>query len=663
MMRLGKSPVRIVELPGNLDSDFATVSPDADGGLWVASNRMLHIQNNQVQAQNLPGMAGVQIRNTLQDRDRSLWMGTVGKGLYHVTPSAIRRYDATDGLVNNYVRSLTQARDGSLWIGTDNGLSHLDSSGFHNFTSQGGLAYNSVRTVIEDRNGEIWIGTDHGLSHRRGGAFVQDAATRALSQEKVWSLLEDSDGGIWIGTRGDGLFHFSNGRLAHFDAATGLVSDIVYSILEDPLKRLWIGTPAAVMLVNRDALERHEANPGGDVPMRIFPARMAGSGTQFYGGLQPSGMLARSGEACFPSTHGLWMIRPDGAPPPRPARLRISALFVDGQRAALGNPLTLPAQSTRFAIAYDLVLLRPLGELRSHYRLDGFDQGWVQPPTNQTVAPYTNLRPGRYTFTLEAWDSGFPQDKSFTTLIVVKRPYYYQTFWFWALFILLSAVLLTAAYYWRISLHRRRFREILAERARLAREVHDTLLQGCASVSALLHAAAGNETGGDESRLHMIRFASTQMKTTMDEARHAIANLRLKRPFPVELSADLKRMTERVGREHGIDAAFTAAGLPFALTPSTIHALTMVAREAVFNAILHANAQKIRVSLEFSPSELVIAVSDDGQGFNPCESNMEEHFGLQGMRERIAILGGELAIDSQLGRGTTVRVQLLRDEA
>jgi ligand-binding sensor domain-containing protein/signal transduction histidine kinase len=658
MTRLSRSSVHVVEFPGNLDSDFGTVSLDEDGSLWAASSQLLHVQGKRVKPRHFAGMKGIRIRNVLRDRDRSLWIGTNGYGLYHVTPSAIDHLDVAHGMVNNYIRSLTQARDGSLWIGTDFGVNHLDAHGIHGIHAQDGLAYDSIRSIVEDRDGDIWIGTDHGLSHLRGNAFLDDAATRALSKQEVWSILQDSDGGMWFGTRGAGLYGYRQGRVTQYGSANGLISDTVFCILEDAQKRLWLSTPDAVMLVDRDVLTRQADNPVRPVPIQIYSANRGGSTAQLYGGTQPSGTLTREGDGCFPATHGLWIVHPAQDAESRPAHVRVESLTVDGRSIPPANSVDLAAASNRIEIAYELVLLRPQEEWRFRYRVDGFDQDWIQAETGQRVATYTNIPPGQYKFEVEAWETGRPEEKARAVLRISKRRFFYQTPWFWTLCALVSIALLCLAYYLRISQLRDRFQAILAERTRIAREVHDTLLQGCASVSALLHTAAGNDAGDSESRLHLIQFASTQIKATIDEARDAITTLRAQQPAPMDLVKSLKRLTERVGREYGVETALVVAGPSFELDQPATNALAMVVREAVFNAVLHANAQTIRVELEFASGELAIAVVDDGQGFTPTAVLSEDHFGIRGMQERIDALGGRLAIESLPGMGTRVRILL-----
>jgi len=660
MTRLSRSSVRVVEFPGNLDSDFGTVSLDEDGSLWAASSQLVHVQGKNAKPWHFAGMEGIRIRNVLRDRDRSLWIGTDGYGLYHLTPSAIDHFDIGRGLVNNYVRSLTQARDGSIWIGTDYGVNHLDGKGIHSFNSQNGLAYDSIRSIVEDRAGDLWIGTDHGLSHLRGGAFLDDAATRALSKQKVWSIFQDSDGGMWFGTRGAGLFSYLHGRITQYGTTRGLVSNSIYCILEDAKKRLWLSTPNAVMLVDREELTLQADNQVRPISMRIYSANRGGSTMQLYGGTQSSGTITREGDGCFPATHGLWIVHPSRDSESRLAHISIESIAVDGRSIPPANFVDLAAASKRIEIAYALVSLSQQDEWRSRYKLDGFDRDWVLADPNQRIATYTNIPPGRYTFEIESWETDRTGYRASARLNIVKHQFLNQTLWFRSACVLASILLLFLAYYIRLKQLKGRFNTVIKERTRIAREIHDTLLQGCASVSALLRVAINDDIQDPDSHLHLIQYASTQIEATMDEARQAVAGLRAEDQIASGLVESVRRMTERSSREHGIDSTLVVNGAPFDMNPGTARSITMVAREAVFNAILHANPQSIQVKLDFSSDALELIVTDDGQGFEVADSQSEEHYGIQGMRERIAVFGGTMSINSTPQEGTSVLICLPR---
>jgi len=660
MMRLSRTPVRVVELPSAADSDFGTVALDADGSLWAASNELVHVEHDHANAFRFPGLGDVRVRNLLRSRDGTLWIGTDGSGVYHLLARETKHFTTREGLVNNFIRVFLESRDGSLWIGTDNGVSHLDKDGFHNFTGQNGLVYNSIRSLLEDRDGTIWIGTEHGLSRYRNGQFIHDAITAALGDEKVWALHQDADGGLWIGTRAHGLYRYRNGELSHYTTANGLASDSIYCILEDKHGNFWFSGPSGVMLLNRDELDARAGNREQPLSLRIFRADEGGKPAQFYGGTQPAGALTSTGEAWFPTSQGLWAIRPDELEHPLISNLNIDTVTVDGRPAPQTGKLSLDAGNRRVEISFEPVSLGSQEELRFRYRLDGYDRSWTYANAQQRLATYTNLPAGQYTFLVEAWETDQPGHAAHASIAFIKKPYFYRTPWFIALCALLVALLSILAYQTRMKQIHDRFKAVLAERARLAREMHDTLIQGCVSISALLEAASSGEVDDNESRLHIIDYAGTQLRATVDEARQAVWNLRGEERAIVDLETALQRMAERIGREHDVEMAYRITGRPFGLSQPATHELMMVLREAVFNAILHGRATHVEAEVCYAADSLSFTVKDDGEGFNAAEAFSEEHFGLRGMQERIHRFGGKFEIESAPHQGTRVRMEIPR---
>ena len=660
MMRLSRTPVRVLALSEAADSDFGTVALDTDGSLWAASNQLVHVQGGHATPVKFPELGDVRVRNVLRSRDGSLWIGTDGGGVYHLLAHGMKHFTTQDGLVNNFVRVFLESKDGTLWIGTDNGVSHLDQAGIHNFTAQNGLVYNSIRSLLEDRDGTIWIGTERGLSLYRNGGFYHDAMTAALGDEKVWALHQDINGGIWIGTRAHGLYRYRSGQLTHYTTANGQASDSIYSILEDMQGHFWCSGPAGVMLANRAELDAQANDAQQQLSLRVFRANEGGKSAQFYGGTQPAGALTKSGEAWFPTSQGLWSIRPDELERPLVSNLNIDAVTVDGRPVPLTGKLSMDAGSGRLEIGYEPVLLRSQDGLHFRYKLDGYDHNWTYAGAQQRQATYTNLPAGRYTFLVETWETDHPDHAARASIEFIKRPYFYRTPWFVALCALLAALLSIFAYQVRMKQIHDRFNAVLAERTRLAREMHDTLIQGCVSISALLEAVSSGEVEDSESKAHMIDYAATQIRTTVDEARQAVWNLRVDERASIDLGTELERMGERIGREHGVEMVCRLLGRPFPISLPATHELMMVAREAVFNAILHGHAQQIIAELSYTDESLSLTIKDDGQGFDASKAFSDEHFGLRGMKERIHQFNGKFEITSTPHQGTSVRLTIPR---
>jgi len=655
MIRLSRTPVNVLLLPQAADSDFGTVSLDADGSLWAASNQLVHIVGDRVVPFHLGKMGNAHVRNVLRARDGALWLGTDGSGVFRFSSKGMTRFTTSQGLVNNFVRVLMEGHDGSMWIGTDSGLSHLSGKTIYNFTMENGLSHFSMRSLLEDRNGDVWAGTERGVTRLHNGQALHDAVTDELKDEKVWSEHEDSDGGLWFGTRNHGLYRLRNGQLTHYTTANGLASNSIFSILEDGERHLWLSGPQGVMLLDRRELDAEAQDPAQALSLRFYRANIGEAPVRFYGGTQPAGVILRDGEPCLPTSEGLWRIHPTEFNPSVLSHLRIGNVTVDGRVVPLVDSLKLSAGQSRLEIGYDPVMLSSQTDLQFRYRMTPFDKDWTRTNTDSRSATYTNLPAGTYTFDVEAWEMDHPEHVVRAELILVKKPYFYKTPWFIALCAVTIAFLSVLAYQIRMKQIRGRFAAVLAERSRLAREMHDTLIQGCAGVSAMLEAAASLDPDDRETKAHFVEFANGQIRSLMDEAREAVWDLRRGDRLQTDFVDCIQQMADRLGNEYSVAIKCSKTGDGFPVGPQQTHELLMVAREALFNAILHGHPNSIEVQVRFSLSSLELLLRDDGLGFDPLPDFVESgHYGLQGMKERVQKLGGTLDIQSELHRGTSV---------
>jgi signal transduction histidine kinase len=238
------------------------------------------------------------------------------------------------------------------------------------------------------------------------------------------------------------------------------------------------------------------------------------------------------------------------------------------------------------------------------------------------------------------------------------RPHFYQTAWFYALSTLLLLTMVASAFL----LHRRRlhqrFEAVLTERNRLAREMHDTLIQGCIGVSTLLEAAQNTaQSFPDKSRL-LVERATVQNKETIDEARYAVWDLRRdKRPAEFPFGYILTSLVTELRDEEAPPISLQMPELLPVLGMDVGESLLHVVREAMLNAIRHADARHIELRTRVARRVLTIVVIDDGRGF-AIQPNHPLHYGITGMRERVLSLGGRFSLTSKPGKGTTVQIEL-----
>ena len=663
MLRLTEAEVSIIPLPKANDSDFGTIYLDRDGSFWIGSTLLFRMKDGAVAPMRLTGTGGDHVRNVYRDRSGAMWVGTDGDGVYRIAEAKTTHLTTREGMSNNFVRAMTQDRDGSMWVAADEGLNHiLPENGRPRIVSyqmRDGLAYFSTRALLEDRRGDLWIGTDRGVSHLHNGAFLSDVVTSELAQMKVWAIHEDGDGGLWFGTRNNGLFRYREGKLAQYTAADGLPGNAIYQILEDAAGHLWISGPNGVALVNRQELDAQaESFPRHFALTFYWTADMAAN-TEIYGGTQSSGCITPQGDVWFPSDLGPLHIPSLGRTALTPPPLLIQSVLADGRPVAADGRVVLRPGNGRLEFDFTPIQLRSQDGLRFRFMLEGFETHWSAPTAART-ADYTNLPAGHYRFRVETFDVSNPDAVSEASIAILQRPLFYRTWWFMAGCAGLIALLVFGLYQYRVRQVRVRFEAVLEERSRLAREMHDTVIQGCTGVSALLEALA-MEGEPDSRGAGLMDFARQQLRGTINEAREAIWNLR-KPDDAGSLGEKLQSMTRQVSSEFHVPVAWSMSGTPFTVTEPVAHDLLMVAREAVYNAMLHGHPARVGVALTYKNSELALDLDDDGCGFDPQQMDDENghHFGLKGMKERVDRSGGKFHLASAPGKGVRIEVRVPR---
>lgn len=664
LLRLSRAAISTFPLPDAANADFGTVYSDTDGSLWVAGTHLYRIDARREHSELAPPPApGIRVRCVMRDSHGALWIGTEGDGVFRSQAGRREQFTKRTGLVNDFVRALLEGRDGSVWIATDEGITRWRDGALTNYLEPQGLAYFSVRTLAETRDGDIWIGTERGVSHWRGSGFVQDQVTLRLRAEKIWAIHEDRDGGLWFGARGAGLFRWRAGRLTAFGAAQGLAGDSIYQILEDAQGTFWMSGPNAISAVSRRDLDTLADHPGFHPAVTLYGLSDGVEATQIYGGVAPAGCLTPSGEVWFPSNRGPVRIMPLETRPESLPKVAIEQVLVDGREIPVAAHLVMPPGEGRLQISYAAIRLRSQERIRFRYMLENFDTDWTE-ALQRRAAFYTNVPSGDYRFRVQAFEMNKPESVTEAGLTIRWRPHFYRTLWFFAACAILIVSSGLMAYRLRLRQVHAQFRAVLEERNRVAREMHDTVIQGCASVSALLEAVVAVERDASGSGRELLDCARRQVRATVDEARRAVWNLRRERSgaaenplAPPEIASLLDQMAHQASSASHLPVRCEISGRPVPLDPAVEHDLLMVAREAVYNAVKHAQPGAVRIRVHFEDGRIQMRVIDDGCGFDPQALPAGgEHFGLVGMRERIERLGGRFEIRSAPGAGAELLV-------
>lgn len=662
LVRLTEPDIGILDhRHGLANSNVVTVHCGRQGDVWLTTvtGGVYRYANGSITPFRPPPPAeNLRILGVFEDPSGARWFGSDSQGAVRVAAGVATRFTMAEGLRNNGIQFFHAARDGAIWIGTTSGLSRWDGKAFQNYYTTEGLSYGWVRSIAEVPNGDILIGTDRGLNRFRDGRFIPDDSFAPLSRDKVWSILSSANGALWIGTRSGGLVRIRNGKATRLTTKEGLLSNSIFQVITAGDGRLWMSGPAGISsasLSDLDAAADGKLESGTVLSYRIGGGQES---AQINGGVQPSGCVAANGEIWFPGVKGAIHFKSQRPPIRRHTPVRIESIRVDDTTLPPATGITIPPGSRRITINFTSASLRAPDAITFRYKLEGYESKWVT-ATGPRVAEYDNLPPANYRFLVTAQDESPGDNSTQASLDLTVEPYFYQTNWFYAFVVAIAAAAVAAVFQFRERRARETYSTRLEERTRIAREMHDTLVQGCVGVSTLIEAAAGSADADEGQMRECLDNARVHLRLTIDEARQALTDLRHD-SFENGLPGALEELVHAVSAEKGIPVTLAVEGPPLPLPGPTNRALVLVTREAIRNAILHGAPTAIDVSLLFGKSAIELDIHDNGRGFAPPQDHLAStgHFGILGMRERIEQLGGTLDVFSEPGAGTTVSARL-----
>jgi signal transduction histidine kinase/ligand-binding sensor domain-containing protein len=639
--------------PVYVDADGRTWFAPLTGGLyWLKDSRVGHIT-----------IAGLDsdIVYSISGGDGDVWVGRQRGGLTVLTKNAnsfaARTYTQADGLAQNSVYSVHRNRDGTVWAGTVSaGVSRLKDSKFTTYSMVNGLGSNSVNSIVEGYDGTMWLATPNGLASFAGERWMNHSASDGLPSSDVRSIFEDAKHVLWIATFG-GLAFFKSGHVELPHSLPESLHEEVFGIAEDKRGFLWLATSDHVLEVDRD---------------RLLTGTLDRSDVQSYGtadGLQGTEGVRRERSVVADGLGRVWISLNRGlavADPElilryaAPEMVRIESISAGGTQVNLNDSLKFPpgSQSINFNYASTSLSMPELGRFR--YKLDGYDPGWSDVVTSRQ-AIYSHLGPGSYRLHIVAASREGLWNGPETIVPFVIEPAFWQTRWFRALCAGVCALAIVALYRLRMyHLTRQlnlRFQERLAERTRIAQELHDTLLQGFVSASMQLDVAE-DQLPDDSPAKPLLRRILQLMGRVTEEGRSALRGLRTADHDSRDLEMAFSRMRQELAIDEKIGYRVIAHNARRPLRPAIRDEVYRIGREALVNAFRHAKANTVEIELEYASKYLRIMVRDDGCGIDPqvLDAGRQGHWGLPGMRERSEGIGASLRLRSRIGAGTEVEL-------
>lgn len=636
---------------------------DSGGRTWFGpSNGGLYwLRDGSVTAVAIGGLRDDPVYSISGYTDQ-VWIGRRLSGLTHIFidngATRTKTYRQSDGLAQDSVSAVRVGRDGSVWAGTlSGGVSRLKDATFTTYSRSNGLASNSVASIEEGHDGTMWFATRGGLSAFSGDRLKTYTPRDGLPSDDVTSVEEDSQANLWIGSSG-GLAVLAANTSVGIQGLQRYVPDPVFGIAEDKNGFLWILTSKRICRIDRARLLSGSIGPGDIREYGLADGLRSTEGVR----RERSIVTDSHGAIWFSLSRGISVIDPSQARDELPPIAQIESASADSRPIAMQAPVRIPGPLRRIAFNYTGLSLSVPQRIRFRYMLDGFDHDWSE-ATSARQAIYTNLGPGRYRFRVMSSNRDGVWTGTEAAFPFNIDPAFWQTWWFR----LLCVVCVLAAVWMFHTLRMRqvakrmqaRLEERIQERERLARNLHDTLLQGVISASIQLD-VANDRLPEDSPAKPLVKRVLELMQLVTEEGRNSIRSLRLSRPESNTLEQAIGQLGESLASDTDVEFHVIVEGRPRPLQSATWDEAYHIASEAVTNAFRHARAGKIEVEVEYAVLHFNIVVRDDGCGIdvNVLGKGREGHWGLPGMRERAEQIGARLQVLSRPDSGTEVELRI-----
>lgn len=601
---------------------FVSAYRDTDGSLWFGSTPLLwHLEQGRMQRvaapAKVPALQAVQALT--RDRAGVLWVSFGTAGLFGLKDGHWREPDPR--WPRGQVSSLLTDAHGVLWLGyADNRIVRIEGATVQSLGEGEGLELGYV-AALYSRDGQLWAGGNAGLALLAQGRFSAVLRDDGEPLRSVTGIIGTTAGALWLNDE-NGIIHIAPGELSQR--------------LAQPAHRLHI-----------DLLDRRDGVLGSAVTPRPLP----------------SVVQASDGRLWFTRSTAIYWVDPQPAAPPYPhAPALITALSIGERRLAPEPGLQLPIGTRQLRIDYTALNLGTPERTRFRYKLEGVDEDWQQAGTRRDAA-YTNLGPGQYRFVVHAAFGNAPWVETGDSLAFSVLPAFHQTKAFMALCLLALTALAWAIHRWRLALDCRRVQERiearLAERERIARELHDTLLQSTAGLMLEFQAAL-DDMPADQAARQSIASALDKADGVLIEGRERVLDLRSHQQ-DVELSQALLDQASATSPPGAPALSRQLRGRPRPLCAAIWAEAYRIGQEAIINAQRHAHATSITIEMDYAASGVTLRVRDDGIGITPellAAGARPGHWGLVGMRERAVQMEAQLQVSSTPGAGTEVLLRM-----
>jgi ligand-binding sensor domain-containing protein/signal transduction histidine kinase len=677
--------------PGNPNSLSGTmvngIYEDRAGILWISAISVLNRVDRKTGQYTFYRTAGPGIYlppiSIIEDPSGILWVGSDGLGLIRFDPRTglfkTFRHSPTDrfSVSSHIVVRLLIDHAGTLWATTFDGLDRFDpaTSHFTMYKADKQSAAEIDIDVKEDRQGALWVGTHSAGLERFDPTTEQFIAIykhdakdpTSLSNNRVNSVLFDHSGTMWVGTQeGLGKFDRRTGRFKTYYEQDGLSGNVVSCILEDQRGNLWMSTNNGLSVFDpsKQTFKNYSAAdglPGADLT-GWGTCFKSSSGEMFFGGF--SGGVAFYPDKVVDSPYVPPVVLTDFRLLDRPVRVGGDSPL--SKSIGYTSALHLSHDKNVFSLEFSALSYFNPATNRYRYKLDGLDHQWHEVGSNQRLLTYTTLPAAMYTLHVQGATSRGAWGEPGLELAVEILPPWWNTWWFRVSCMAAFLALLWALYRYRLHQIAQEFDVRMEERTRIARALHDTLLQSFHGLLFRFQAARNMLPRRPEEAVETLDGAISRAEQAIAEGRDAIQGLRSEPVAHNDLAQLLTAMGHELASspEANRDSAIfrvTIEGERQTLSPILQGEVYGIARELLRNAFQHARARQIEAEIRYDDRLFRLRIRDDGRGIDPRVLQQGEragHWGLPGIRERAKEIGAQLSFWSEAGAGTEVELTI-----
>lgn len=671
--RFRELAVTTISTKQGLSSDQTnSVLAATDGSIWTAArDGLTRWKDGETTIfRKASGLPADFVQSLYEDYHERIWVFTAG-GLAYLKDG---RFVAVKGVPSGEVYSITGDKAGNLWLSGNKGLSHLlDGRLVEHFPWSALGRQQQAKVILYDQGG-LW------LSFWNGGGvlYFKDGQVRAsftpadgLGKGHVPGLELDGDGALWAATEEGGLSRIKNGRVTTLTTKNGLPCDAIHWTMEDDDRSLWLYTACGLVRIARSEVDAWVANPQRRIETTLWDAA---DGVRLHP-ISPSSWgptIAKSRDGKLWSMiagEGVGVVDPHHLPDNKiPPPVYVEQVTVDGKSYDPSQGLRLRADSRDVSFEFTALTFAEPDKVRFRVKLEGQDENWRE-LVNQRHVQYTNLAPKHYRFRVLASNNSGVWNEQGALLEFSIAPAFYQTIWFALACVAVLLGLLWTGYQLRIRQLAHQFNMTLdarvTERTRIARELHDTLLQSFQGLLLRFQSVLKMLPERPAEARQRLESALDQAAAAITEGRDAVQGLR----SSAVQTNDLANGIFAIGQE--LTAVATASdspiidvdvqGVPRNLNPIVRDEAYRIAGEALRNAFHHAEARRIGVEIRYDKRQFSVQVRDDGKGFEEksvTRAALAGHFGLPGMRERAEVVGGRLEVWSKINSGTQIQLSI-----